>query len=779
MPARREILAADDHLAPDGRVMEVLSEHQCQGWLEGYLLTGRHGLFNCYEAFIHIVDSMFNQHAKWLKVTARHPLAAARSPRSTTCCPRTSGGRTTTASPTRTRASSTTSSTRRPRSSASTCRPTRTACSRWPTTACAAAHYVNVIVAGKQPALELPPMDDAVLHCTRGIGIWEWASNDQRGEPDVVMACCGDVPTLETLAAVDLLRQQLPDLKVRVVNVVDLMRLQPETEHPHGLSDAEFDALFTADRPVIFAYHGYPWLIHRLTYRRTNHDNIHVRGYKEEGTTTTPFDMVMLNDLDRFHLVIDVIDRVPEPRRARRRTCASGWSTSGSAAAPTPAAKARTRPRSATGPGRTRRSGALRACASSSSTPGSSSLKLAVLDADGHGRRQRRPAPRRAGAADAGRAARPRSTRARRRRRRRPPDRPRRRRVHERRSVIDDAVRPALARADRPRPAAPAEVAGGARRGPRGAARRAGGRVLRHRLPRHDPRRRRHLRAARTSGASAGRSAATASTACPTPTPRAAPPSCSVGRSQGCGSSPATSAPAPRWPPSTAACSVDTTMGFTPLEGLVMATRSGRVDPGLVLWLEEHVGHAARRARRDARAPVRPARPRRAPRDMRDVLARARRGRRGRARSRSTSTCTGCAPAIAAMAAALGGLDVLVFTGGVGENSPAVRSRPRPGSASSASASTPGATPPAPVRRRPGDRHRGRPGLLVRDRRQGGHRDRRSGPGGAGCRRALTRPDSAVPNVAGICLPGSAWQQRDAHSVPAAKGRSRTAASHV
>jgi xylulose-5-phosphate/fructose-6-phosphate phosphoketolase len=300
----------DDHLAPDGRVMEILSEHLCQGWLEGYLLTGRHGMFNCYEAFIHIVDSMFNQHAKWLKVTRdipwRRPIASLNYLLSSHVWRQDHNG----------------FSHQDPGfidhvinkkaeiirvylpPDANTLLSVADHCLR-------SRNYVNVIVAGKQPALDYLSMDDAIVHCTRGLGIWEWASNDGGGEPDVVLACCGDVPTLETLAAAAILREYLPDLKVRVVNVVDLMRVQPESEHPHGLPDAQFDALFTAGRPVIFAYHGYPWLIHRLTYRRRNHDNLHVRGYKEEGTTTTPFDMVMLNDLDRFHLVIDVIDRVP------------------------------------------------------------------------------------------------------------------------------------------------------------------------------------------------------------------------------------------------------------------------------------------------------------------------------------------------------------------------------------------------------------------------------------------------------------------------------------
>jgi xylulose-5-phosphate/fructose-6-phosphate phosphoketolase len=300
----------DEDLARDGRVMEVLSEHQCQGWLEGYLLTGRHGLFNCYEAFIHIVDSMFNQHAKWLKVTRgipwRRPIPSLNYLLSSHVWRQDHNG----------------FSHQDPGfidhvvnkkaevirvylpPDANTLLSVADHCLR-------SRNYVNVIVAGKQPALNYLSIDDAIVHCTRGVGIWDWASSDEGGEPDVVLGCCGDVPTLETLAAAALLREHLPELKVRVVNVVDLMRLQPQTEHPHGMSDAEFDSLFTHTKPVVFAYHGYPWLIHRLTYRRTNHDNLHVRGYKEEGTTTTPFDMVMLNDVDRFHLVIDVIDRVP------------------------------------------------------------------------------------------------------------------------------------------------------------------------------------------------------------------------------------------------------------------------------------------------------------------------------------------------------------------------------------------------------------------------------------------------------------------------------------
>jgi xylulose-5-phosphate/fructose-6-phosphate phosphoketolase len=305
-----EILATDDHLAPDGRVMEVLSEHLCQGWLEGYLLTGRHGLFNCYEAFIHIVDSMFNQHAKWLKVTRaipwRRPIASLNYLLSSHVWRQDHNG----------------FSHQDPgfidhvvNKKAEIVRvylPPDANCLLSVADHCLRSRdYVNVIVAGKQPALDYLEMDEAIAHCTRGLGIWEWASSDAGEEPDVVLACAGDIPTLETVAAAALLREHLPELRVRVINVVDLMRLQPESEHPHGLPDSQFDALFTTDRPVIFAYHGYPWLIHRLTYRRRNHTNLHVRGYKEEGTTTTPFDMLMLNDLDRFHLVMDVIDRVP------------------------------------------------------------------------------------------------------------------------------------------------------------------------------------------------------------------------------------------------------------------------------------------------------------------------------------------------------------------------------------------------------------------------------------------------------------------------------------
>ncbi len=307
-------IADDDHLSPDGRIMEILSEHTCQGWLEGYLLTGRHGFFNCYEAFIHIIDSMFNQHAKWLKTTKeiewRRPVASLNYLLSSHVWRQDHNG----------------FSHQDPGfidhvvnkksdivrvylpPDANTLLSVTDHCLR-------SRNQINVIVAGKQPSPQWLSMDEAIKHCTSGIGIWDWASNDDDGDPDVVMACAGDVPTLETLAAVSILREQIPDLKIRVVNVVDLMTLQPREEHPHGLPDRHFDDIFTTDKPVIFAYHGYPWLIHRLTYRRTNHHNLHVRGYKEEGTTSTPFDMVVMNDLDRFHLVADVVDRVPRLRQ--------------------------------------------------------------------------------------------------------------------------------------------------------------------------------------------------------------------------------------------------------------------------------------------------------------------------------------------------------------------------------------------------------------------------------------------------------------------------------
>ncbi|BCT67439.1 phosphoketolase family protein [Nitrosospira sp. NRS527] len=304
------ILPEDEHLSPDGRVMEILSEHTCQGWLEGYLLTGRHGLFSCYEAFIHIIDSMFNQHAKWLKVTKqipwRRPIASLNYLLTSHVWRQDHNGFSHQDPGFIDHVVNKKADIIRvylpPDANTLLVITDKCLCSR---------NYINVVVAGKQPALQWLDMDAAITHSTAGIGIWAWASNDQDGEPDVVLACAGDVPTLETLAAVDLLRHHVPELRIRVINVVDLMTLQPKEEHPHGLSGRDFDTLFTTCKPIIFAYHGYPWLIHRLTYRRTNHENLHVRGYKEEGTTTTPFDMTVLNDLDRFHLVMDVVDRVP------------------------------------------------------------------------------------------------------------------------------------------------------------------------------------------------------------------------------------------------------------------------------------------------------------------------------------------------------------------------------------------------------------------------------------------------------------------------------------
>jgi xylulose-5-phosphate/fructose-6-phosphate phosphoketolase len=304
-----EILPTDEHIAPDGRVMEMLSETQCEGWLEGYLLTGRHGFFSCYEAFIHIIDSMFNQHAKWLEVSRhvpwRRPIASLNYLLSSHVWRQDHNGFSHQDPGFINHVMSKKAGIIRVYlpPDANTLLSVTDHCLR-------SRNYVNVIVAGKQPELQWLDMEAAIKHCTAGLGIWDWASNDQGGDPDVVMACCGDVPTLETLAAVEILRKNFPDLKIRVINVVDLMTLQPQSQHPHGLSDKDFDVLFTKDKPVIFAFHGYPLLIHQLTYRRTNHENLHVRGFKEEGTTTTPFDMVVMNELDRFHLASDVIDRV-------------------------------------------------------------------------------------------------------------------------------------------------------------------------------------------------------------------------------------------------------------------------------------------------------------------------------------------------------------------------------------------------------------------------------------------------------------------------------------
>ena len=481
--------ASTSRSLPDGRVMEVLSEHQCQGWLEGYLLTGRHGLFNCYEAFIHIVDSMFNQHAKWLKVTRgipwRRPLPSLNYLLSSHVWRQDHNG----------------FSHQDPgfidhvvNKKAEIIRvylPPDANCLLSVADHCLRSrHYVNVIVAGKQPALDYLPMDEAIIHCTRGAGIWEWASNDEGGEPDVVLGCCGDVPTLETLAAAAILREHLPDLRVRVVNVVDLMRLQPASEHPHGLSDPEFDSLFTTNRPVVFAYHGYPWLIHRLTYRRTNHGNLHVRGYKEEGTTTTPFDMVMLNDLDRFHLVIDVIDRVPG--------LSGGPRTCGELMAEQRLCGARLDAGARRGPSRRQRLDlALLVGRVLVVNAGSTSLKLSLVAEDETER--------------AGRLARPTSTRRASTRSRtassteardfREPV------VHRRRRARGD---PAARRSSRrstthPRCAA-SRTRGRASRAP-------SRRRLRHRLPRDHPRRGRDLRRAARAGGRSGASAATASTA--------------------------------------------------------------------------------------------------------------------------------------------------------------------------------------------------------------------------------------------------------------------------
>ena len=364
--------------------MEMLSEHQCQGWLEGYLLTGRHGFFSCYEAFIHIIDAMFNQHAKWLKVCNdiewRRPIASLNYLLSSHVWRQDHNG----------------FSHQDPgfidhviNKKAEVVRvylPPDANCLLSVTDHCLRSrNYVNVVVAGKQPAPQWLTMDQAIKHCTAGLGIWEWASNDRGSVPDVVMACCGDVPTLETLAAVDLLRRHAPELKIRVINIVDLMKLQPTTEHPHGLSDRDFDDLFTTDKPIIFAFHGYPWLIHRLTYRRHGHHNIHVRGYKEEGTTTTPFDMCVLNDLDRFHLVGDVIDRVPQLGRApptRSRRSATSLSSTSSTSRVT-AMTCRT---SRAGPGDTRpwRSAPVRRRPTMSEAgPRGTPLLAAIFDVDG------------------------------------------------------------------------------------------------------------------------------------------------------------------------------------------------------------------------------------------------------------------------------------------------------------------------------------------------------------------------------------------------------------
>ena len=649
----------DDHLAPDGRVMEILSEHLCQGWLEGYLLTGRHGLFNCYEAFIHIVDSMFNQHAKWLKVTQeipwRSPIASLNYLLSSHVWRQDHNG----------------FSHQDPgfinhviNKKAEIVRvylPPDANCLLSVADHCLRSRdYVNVIVAGKQPSLDYLSMEDAITHCARGIGIWEWASSEDGAEPDVVLACAGDIPTLETLAAAALLREHLPDLRVRVVNVVDLMRLQPESEHPHGLPDAEFDALFTTSQPVIFAYHGYPWLIHRLTYRRRNHDNLHVRGYKEEGTTTTPFDMVMLNDLDRFHLVMDVIDRVPHLGRDRRRAAPAD----GRRAAAPPRLHARARRRLARRPrlDLARLTAAVRVLVANA---GSSSLKLSLLDArrrgavareldaPARGYRARSPSPRRSPGSRSPRtrsgigsctAASASSAAV-----RLDPDvlsalreltelAP----LHQPKSLAAvDAVSRALPdvpevacfdtafHATLPAAAAtyalPATLARALWRAPL-------------RLPRAVPRLR--VAARRRALAAGARRVVTCHLG-------AGASLCAVldGRS------------------------VDTTMGFTPLEGLAMATRSGSVDPGLLLWLQEQAGLSPQRDGRRAGARVGARGPRRNAGHARGACSR----RRPTPGSRSTSTRTACAPVSARWRRRSEGLDALVFTGGVGERSPRVR----------------------------------------------------------------------------------------------------------
>ena len=471
-----EILGTDEHLARAGQVTEVLSEHLCEGWLEGYLLTGRHGLFNCYEAFVHIVDSMFNQHAKWLKVTRdipwRRPIASLNYLLSSHVWRQDHNGFTH----------------QDPgfidhvmNKKAEVIRvylPPDANCLLSVADHCLRSrHYVNVIVAGKQDQPNWLSMEEAVLHCARGIGIWDWASTDDSGTPDVVLGCAGDVPTLETLAAARILRDELSDLKVRVVNVVDLMRLQDPREHPHGLPNAEFDSLFTTDRPVVFAYHGYPWLIHRLTYRRTNHDNMHVRGYKEEGTTTTPFDMVMLNDLDRFHLVIDVIDRVPGPRRSRRPPPPGDGR---------PADRGpRLHPRARRGRSRDPRldldrPSPMRVLVLNA---GSSSLKTSLVEQPGDGRCRAAPLQRAAAARCLDRGAAAVLGEAGDGRRGRSPGGPRRPALH--RPLLDRrrGGRPSR-RAARPRAAAQRPRPGGHRGGASALPAVAAGRLLRHRLPR-------------------------------------------------------------------------------------------------------------------------------------------------------------------------------------------------------------------------------------------------------------------------------------------------------
>ena len=669
-------LPGDDHLAPDGRVMEILSEHTCQGWLEGYLLTGRHGFFSCYEAFIHIVDSMVNQHAKWLKTTNgipwRRPIASLNYLLTSHVWRQDHNG----------------FSHQDPGfidhvvnkraevvrvylpPDANTLLSVADHCLR-------SRQYVNVIVAGKQPALQYLDIDTAVEHCTKGLGIWEWASTDAGVEPDVVMACAGDVPTMETLAAVEILRGFFPDLRIRVVNVVDLMRLQDDREHPHGLSDAEFDSYFTTDRPVIFAYHGYPWLIHRLTYRRANHENMHVRGYVEEGTTTTPFDMCVMNRLDRFDLAIDVIDRVPRLRdigahardrlrdqliEHRRYIRTHGedlpevrdWAWSGKAGPVTggsdPEAGAR----------------AVRLLVVNA---GSSSLKLSLLDDDGavatattveNWQGPGDLEPLRDFLATCGRI-----------------DAVGHRVVHggprhTGPEPIDELLISSLYSISHLAPLHNPRALAGIRATDELLPGRPGGGLLRHDLPRHAAGCRGHLRPAAGVERAVGVCAGTASTGCPTPTPCDGAPSSSAARSTSCGSCRRTSAPVPPWPPFGAGCRWTRRWASRRWTGLVMNTRPGSLDPGLLLWLLEHGGepraevadvlehHAGLKGLSGTSG------------DLREVLAGADGGDPACVLARDVYLHR-LARETAAMTAATGGLDLLVLTGGVGEHSWQVR----------------------------------------------------------------------------------------------------------
>ena len=675
-----EIVDGDDHLAPEGQVMEVLSEHLCQGWLEGYLLTGRHGLFNCYEAFIHIIDAMFNQHAKWLKVTRgipwRAPIASLNYLLSSHVWRQDHNG----------------FSHQDPgfidhvvNKKAEIVRvylPPDANCLLSVGDHCLRSRdYVNVIVAGKQPALNYLTMDEAIAHCTRGLGIWEWASTDHGGEPDVVLACAGDIPTLETVAAAALLREHLPDLAVRVINVVDLMRLQPETEHPHGLSDREFDALFTTSRPVIFAYHGYPTLIHRLTYRRANHHNIHVRGYKEEGTTTTPFDMVMLNDLDRYHLVIDVIDRVPElGEQAAGRAPAYGRRPP-----PRPGLHPRARRRPARGPrldlarrpaGPDRRGLDRQLIASRARVriltvnAGSSSLKLSLIgDQDETIAEQEVPAPQaRIDPAELARVLDGPLADA---------DAVAHRIVHggerfREAVLIDPGVTGQLRRltdlAPLHQPKSLAALDAVSERLPDLPAVACFDTAFHATLPPAAftyalPARWRDrwgLRRFGFHGLSHGWVARRA--------PELLGDRPTIGRLISChlGAGASLCAIAD-------GRSQDTTMGFTPLDGLVMATRSGSVDPGMLLWLLEREA-VSEREMAEALEHESGLAGLAGSADMQTVLAAAGRGE-PEAVLAIDVYLHHLRAGIAAMAAALGGLDALVFTGGVGERSSEIRAR--------------------------------------------------------------------------------------------------------